>query len=52
MWYANEDLKDQNFCNDCVSSIAIPYGTTVELYKDDGFSGDSIVMRGEQYEDI
>ena len=52
MRYANEDLEDQNFCNDCLASIAIPYGTTVELYEGDGFRGDSIVIRGKQYEDI
>jgi len=50
--YTTEDLEDQHFFNDSLSSIAIPYGTTVELYKDDDFSGDSIVMRGKQYEDI
>ena len=44
--YTETDMKTQNLKNDYISSIMVPQGYTVELFKDDGFGGGSVTMSG------
>jgi hypothetical protein len=50
--YTKDQMKEHNMINDHASSIMIPYGYSVKLWEDNGFTGGSVVIDGEEWEDL
>ena len=49
--YTLADIKIAGFDDDNASSVAMPYGVSVNLYDGEGFTGDMITLDGPFYED-
>ena len=50
--YNKEQMQEHNMNNDAASSIRVPYGYSVKLWSDDGFTGGSVVVDGEEWTDL
>lgn len=50
--YTKGQMEAHNMKNDKASSIMIPYGYSVKLWTDNGFSGHSVVIHGEEWTDL
>ena len=46
MEYTLDDLHNAGLWDNMIDSIVVPWGYSVELYSDDGFSGDVLVVTG------
>lgn len=44
--YNKEDMKYWNFSSDTLSHVMVPYGYTVTIYDDDGFTGSYATFEG------
>ena len=44
-------MLERNICNDCVSSVLVPYGYGVTLYDGAAFNGEKIALQGGFFED-
>lgn len=44
-----KDMIQDVFPNNAVSSVMVPYGYTVELFKTNPFSGDKATMNGPEW---
>ena len=49
--YTKDEMELNNFCNNCASSIMVPFGYTVDLYQSDAFSGDLKTIVGPVFND-
>ena len=49
--YDKSDMDHQGIGNDEVTSLYVPFGYSVDLFKDSGFSGDMLTITGEMFED-
>ena len=45
-YFGLDDLQNAGFSDNAISSVAVPWGYTVELFKDDGFVGDKHTVTG------
>ena len=49
-WYNRSDMEYLNIGNDRISSVMIPQGYALALYKDDGWTGNSTVLTGPMWD--
>lgn len=49
--YSLSDMVYRGLCNDCVSSVKVPYGYSIKLWAADGFGGDDKVVNGSMFLD-
>ena len=45
--YDNDEMKMRNLCNDCVTSVLVPYGYSVELFAGGSFQSPSYRVDGK-----
>ena len=49
--YTKSDMDSHGIANDKVTSLYVPFAHSVDLYKDDNFSGDLLTITGAIFED-
>ena len=44
-------MWDRNIWQDSISSVMVPQGYSLEIFKNDGFTGGSTVISGKEFTD-
>jgi len=48
-YWNKDDMETTGMYNDDLSSLMVPFGLTVELYEDSGWTGSSRIYQGEMF---
>ena len=49
--YTKDMMWDRNIWQDSISSVMVPQGYSLEIFKNDGFTGGSTVISGKEFTD-
>lgn len=50
-YYTRAEMYEHNIKNDDVGSVMVPFGYSVDLFRDDGFAGDKKTVQGPVFND-